>query len=83
MFEYKTKGTCSRRIKLELYKDDIIESVSFEGGCRGNTQGVAKLCINKNAHEVSSLLKGIKCQGDTSCPDQLARAIEAYYSSKK
>ena len=82
MFEYKTKGTCSRRIKLEINKDDIIESVSFEV-CRGNTQGVAKLCINKNAHEVSSLLKGIKCQGDTSCPDQLARAIEAYYSSKK
>lgn len=83
MFEYKTKGTCSRKIKLEINKNDIIEDVSFEGGCRGNTQGVAKLCINKNAHEVCKLLKGIKCQGDTSCPDQLARAIEAYYLNRK
>ena len=83
MFEYKTKGTCSRRIKLEINKDDIIESVSFEGGCRGNTQGVAKLCINKNAHEVSSLLKGIKCQGDTSCPDQLARALDEMAAEEK
>ena len=83
MFEYKTSGTCSRKISLEIGRDNIIKSVSFEGGCRGNTQGVAKLCINKNAHEVCSLLKGIKGQGNTSCPDQLARAIEAYYEAKR
>ena len=83
MFEYKTSGTCSKKISLEIGRDNIIKSVSFEGGCRGNTQGVAKLCINKNAHEVCSLLKVIKCQGNTSCPDQLARAIEAYYEAKR
>lgn len=83
MFEYRTKGTCSRRISLEIDKNDIIKRVEFEGGCRGNTQGVAKLCINKNAHEVCALLRGIKCQGNTSCPDQLAKAIEAYYAAEK
>lgn len=82
MFEYKTKGTCSRLIKLDIDGSDIIKSVSFEGGCRGNTQGVAKLAVNKNAHEVCALLKGIQCQGGTSCPDQLSKAIEAYYNKK-
>ena len=83
MFEYKTSGTCSRKISLEIGRDNIIKSVSFEGGCRGNTQGVAKLCINKNAHEVCSLLKGIKCQGNTSCPDQLSIALEKALEEEK
>ena len=58
MFEYKTSGTCSKKISLEIGRDNIIKSVSFEGGCRGNTQGVAKLCINKNAHEEPNFIIG-------------------------
>lgn len=83
MFIYKTSGTCSREIHFTIDENDIITSLEFIGGCRGNTKGVATLCIGRNAHEVAKSLRNIPCQGDTSCPDQLARAIEKYYSTKK
>lgn len=73
---YETRGTCSRRIFIEL-DGEIIKKVSFEGGCHGNTQGIAKLVEGRNLNEVIRLLKGIKCGGrPTSCPDQLATALE-------
>ena len=75
MYCYKTKGTCSREIDIEV-KDNVIESVRFVGGCTGNTQGVARLAEGRNIDEVIALLKGIQCRGGTSCPDQLARALE-------
>lgn len=83
MYIYKTHGTCSREIHLEIDADDIIKEVTFVGGCRGNTQGVASLCVGRNAHDVQKLLMGIPCQGATSCPDQLSKAIEQYYSQNK
>ena len=83
MFVYKTQGTCSREIHLEIDSNDIIKQVTFIGGCRGNTQGVSGLCVGRNAREVQELLKGIPCQGNTSCPDQLSKAIEKYYSKEK
>lgn len=83
MFIYKTTGTCSKEIQLEIDNNEIIKSVTFVGGCRGNTKGVAALCIGRNAHDVAKMLKGIPCQGDTSCPDQLSKAICAYYASKQ
>lgn len=77
MFVYKTKGTCSRSIEVEL-DGDIVRSVKFEGGCNGNTKGVAALVEGKTVDEVNSLLSGIKCGfKDTSCPDQLAKAVVA------
>jgi len=73
---YKTSGTCSRYIDLEI-EDGIIKSVEFEGGCSGNTQGVAKLVTGMDAAEAAKRLSGIKCGfKGTSCPDQLAKAIE-------
>ncbi len=73
---YKTKGTCSRMIHVEI-EDGIVRSVSFEGGCSGNTQGVATLVTGMRAEDVVARLKGINCGGKgTSCPDQLAHAIE-------
>lgn len=75
---YKTFGVCSKEIHLEL-ENDVIKEVSFVGGCNGNTQGVAALVKGMNAKEAISRLKGIKCNGrPTSCPDQLARALEEY-----
>ena len=82
MFSYKTHGTCSKEIKLSIDQNDIITELLFVGGCRGNTQGVAALCVGRNAHEVKNVLGNIKCQGNTSCPDQLSKAIEAYYAQK-
>ena len=73
---YKTSGTCSRRIDV-VVDGDRIESVEFDGGCSGNTQGVSKLVAGMMVDEAISRLKGIKCGfKPTSCPDQLARALE-------
>ena len=77
MYEHATTGTCSRAIQYDIYEEDGV-NVKFVGGCAGNTQGVAKLVEGMRADEVVSRLKGIKCGfKPTSCPDQLARAIEA------
>lgn len=73
---YKTSGTCSQYINIEL-EDDIIKNVEFIGGCHGNTQGVASLVKGMSADEVIKRLKGIDCKSKgTSCPDQLATALE-------
>ncbi len=76
MHTYTTKGTCSRAINFEI-EDGKLTNVSFVGGCNGNTQGVAALVEGMDAEEAVKRLKGINCNGrGTSCPDQLARAIE-------
>jgi uncharacterized protein (TIGR03905 family) len=81
MYEYKTTGTCSTKILFDIYEEDGIKKVKdvqFVGGCHGNTQGVAKLVEGMRADEVIDRLKGIKCGfKPTSCPDQLAKAIES------
>ena len=74
---YKTSGTCSTQIDFEI-KDGKVFNVSFTGGCKGNTKGVASLVEGMNAEEIIKRLKGIKCGlKPTSCPDQLACAIES------
>jgi len=77
MMHYKTNGTCSVQIDLEI-ENGVITHCEFIRGCRGNTQGLAKMVIGRKADEVKDLLRGIACRGNTSCPDQLSRAIEAY-----
>ena len=77
MYRYNTHGTCSRQIEIEL-DGDIIRRVRFIGGCTGNTQGLSRLVEGMQADEVIRRLKGIQCRGNTSCPDQLARALEEY-----
>lgn len=72
---YRTSGTCSRSIELEV-EDGIVKSVVFVGGCSGNTQGIAKLVEGMKTDEAVKRLSGIKCGfKNTSCPDQLAKAI--------
>ena len=73
---YKTKGTCSTMIDVEL-KDGVIDSVKFTGGCNGNLQGISALVKGMKPEEAISRLKGIRCGfKPTSCPDQLAHAME-------
>jgi uncharacterized protein (TIGR03905 family) len=74
---YKTKGgVCSKSIKFEI-DDGIISNVSFVGGCHGNTQGLQILVKGMKAEEVIKKLKNIKCGlKKSSCPDQLATALE-------
>ena len=80
-FTYATKGVCSRQIELEI-ADNIVVEVKFIGGCSGNTQGVARLAEGRNVDEVIANLKGICCgMKGTSCPDQLACALEAMKNS--
>ena len=78
MFIYQTRGTCSTAIELEI-RDGIITHCKFINGCKGNTQGVAKLAMGQPAEKVAELLAGTQCRGGTSCPDQLAKAIRAYH----
>ena len=75
--KYRTKGTCSSAIDIEL-DNGIIKSVHFTGGCNGNLQGISRLVEGMPAKEAISRLKGIKCGfKPTSCPDQLAVALES------
>ncbi len=75
---YQTKGTCSSAIDVEV-KDGIIESVSFTGGCNGNLKGIAALVKGMEVKEAITRLQGITCGfKSTSCPDQLAKALEAF-----
>jgi len=74
--KYKTKGTCSTQIDLEV-ENGIIKNVAFTGGCNGNLQGVSKLVEGMKAEDAIAKLKGIRCgYKSTSCPDQLATALE-------
>ena len=73
---YKTKGTCSTMIDVEL-KDGVIDSVKFTGGCNGNLQGISALVKGMKPEEAINRLKGIRCGfKSTSRPDQLAHALE-------
>ena len=74
---YTPSGVCSKGIDFEL-EDGIVKEVHFTGGCSGNTQGVAALIQGMPAKEAIKRLKGLKCGfKSTSCPDQLAKALEA------
>lgn len=73
---YKTTGTCSQMIEIEM-DGDKISSVAFTGGCNGNLQGISALVKGMTAEDAIARLKGIKCGfKSTSCPDQLAVALE-------
>ncbi|MGI6238323.1 MAG: TIGR03905 family TSCPD domain-containing protein [Christensenellales bacterium] len=75
MYRYQTRGTCASAIEIET-QGDVVKSVRFVDGCRGNTQGLAALAAGMRLEDVIARCKGIKCRGETSCPDQLARALE-------
>lgn len=80
-FSYDTAGSCATRIDVEI-NAGVIVSADFVDGCAGNTQAVAALVKGMTVVEAVRRLKGIACQGDTSCPDQLARALETAESGK-
>ena len=82
MFRYKTRGTCSQQILIDA-EGDILTHVEFIGGCTGNTQGVARLCTGMNIDEVIARCKGIQCRAGTSCPDQLATALEKFKAKRE
>jgi uncharacterized protein (TIGR03905 family) len=75
-YSYIPRGVCSRKIHITLDDDGVIAEVRFEGGCSGNTQGVAALVKGMTAEEAATRLAGIQCGfRPTSCPDQLSKAL--------
>lgn len=82
-YTYHPSGTCSTQIDLEL-ENGVIKSVAFTGGCNGNLQGISRLVTGMTAEEAAGKLKGIQCGWKpTSCPDQLAKALEAASAEEK
>lgn len=80
VYTYDTKGTCSRQIIIDV-ENGIVNDVKFIGGCSGNTQGIASLIKGMKVEDVIKKCKGIDCAGrGTSCPDQLAKAMEEIMS---
>lgn len=82
-YTYKTKGTCSAAIEIELNEGNIIENVTFIGGCNGNTKGISALVKGMQAEDIIDRVSGIRCgHKNTSCPDQLACALKQMLGDK-
>lgn len=76
--QYQTQGTCSKLIDVTADENNVIQQVSFLGGCNGNLQGISKLVVGQKIDDVIARLSGICCGNkSTSCPDQLSLALEA------
>ena len=83
MYEYKTKGTCSQMIYFDL-EDGKVKNVQFLGGCNGNLKGIAQLVEGMDIDFVIGRCKGNTCgPRSTSCPDQLAHALEEAYAAEQ
>lgn len=81
-YKYKTKGTCSFEITFDL-EGEVVSNVKYYGGCNGNTQGIARLAEGLTVEEIEGKLSGIRCGfKNTSCPDQLAKAVKLAYEGK-
>ena len=79
--QYQTKGTCSKQINVTV-EDGIIEKVEFIGGCNGNLKGISQLVKGMKVEDVIAKLENTKCgMKNTSCADQLARAVRAAYDA--
>ncbi|MDE6306322.1 MAG: TIGR03905 family TSCPD domain-containing protein [Muribaculaceae bacterium] len=76
-YQYKTQGTCSRLIDIEV-ENGVVTDIIFTGGCHGNLQGISCLAKGMRIEDVVSRIEGIRCGNKpTSCPDQLAQALKA------
>ena len=83
MHEFTTSGVCSRKIEFEIDENETITKMKFSGGCEGNLGGISKLVVGMKAREVAEKLAGTKCGAkNTSCPDQLAKALKKAVASK-
>ncbi|MBQ3104197.1 MAG: TIGR03905 family TSCPD domain-containing protein [Oscillospiraceae bacterium] len=83
IYQYVPHGICAQRIILDI-EDGVIRDVNIVGGCDGNHKGITALVKGMKVAEVKDKLKGIRCGfRDTSCPDQLSRALEEYEAKNK
>lgn len=76
-FNFRPQGICSRALSFDI-EDGLVKNVAFQGGCNGNLKGIAALSEGKTPEELINALSGIRCGfKSTSCPDQLAKALES------
>lgn len=81
-YRYNPQGVCSYEMIFEI-EDNIIKNVEILGGCKGNSQGISRLLVGMNINEVINRLKGVQCGiRGTSCPDQIAKALEEYKNNR-
>lgn len=77
-YQYATSSTCSKLINIEIAEDGTVTDIQFLGGCNGNLQGIAAMARGMKPADVAQRLRGIRCGSKpTSCPDQLAKALES------
>jgi uncharacterized protein (TIGR03905 family) len=74
---FNTKGACARQILFDV-KDGVVTELKFVGGCNGNANAISRFVVGRRAEDVIPIIKGIQCRNNTSCPDQLAIALESY-----
>lgn len=83
MYQFQTRGVCSRSITFDIV-DGTVKDVSFVGGCNGNLKGIGALVEGMPAEDVIARLKGMTCgPKQTSCPDQLAMALQLALDQEK
>ena len=81
-YDYKPRGVCSQKIEFDI-EEGILKNVKYVGGCNGNLNGIGSLVEGMKVEEVIERLEGIKCGiKQSSCPDQLARALREISNSK-
>ena len=79
-YNYKTQGVCSQMISFDIDKD-VISNIVFTGGCNGNLKAISKLVDGWTVEKIEQYLKGNTCgYKNTSCADQLAKAVRAAYN---
>ena len=82
-YNYRTKGVCSKEMHIELNDDHTIKSVEVIGGCNGNLKGISRLLKGMKAEDAIARMEGTTCgPRPTSCPDQLALALQAYLEQR-
>lgn len=83
IYKFHPSGVCANEICIEIGEDYVVRKMEAVGGCSGNLQGIASLIEGMPAAEIIPKLKGIRCGfKNTSCPDQLAAALEQFLQSK-
>ena len=77
VYKFLPQGVCSKEMYVELDEENTIQNLTVIGGCNGNLQGITKLVQGQDAHDIINNFSGIKCGSrQTSCPDQLAKALQ-------
>lgn len=82
-YTYKTEGTCARQIEFDIV-GNVISNIIFYGGCNGNLKAISKLVDGWTVEQIEAKLKGNQCGfRNTSCADQLAKAVRKAFDEKE